>query len=223
MTGSACRSTRNAWNRDGLRGPRQRTARWAFRLAARLHARRIRLAEPASDIPARLRRVGARGRIFSGADSQGIVIHLRCGDRSRFAAGRHRCPERSAAGCDQPGAAGRIAELAIARAKTSDDEAMIAHQKLRIAKLQRMRPASAPCLIEAGSFCCATWSRSKVSWLVWQPLWLPQMQLRCNGSKLSASAVARMTRRFVREWWRRRWRPACGSGIWHGDTASVPA
>ncbi|MBV9656119.1 MAG: IS66 family insertion sequence element accessory protein TnpB [Acetobacteraceae bacterium] len=97
---------------DGIgmfaRGRRQQTARWAFPPRSSLTCSteltgetRVRHSGP----PAQ---GGRARRHFSWGIYPEIVIHFACGDRSRFAAGRRRCPEESAAGCDQPGAAGPL-------------------------------------------------------------------------------------------------------------------
>ncbi len=101
--------------------------------AAGLHARRHRLAEPAAYIPPATRRVGVRSLCESAAGiCDSIPAWASAGDlpddidalKAALLAANDR-------------AAQVTAELAIAKAKASDDQALIAHQQLQIAKLTR--------------------------------------------------------------------------------------
>src|ERR1700760_245562 len=131
MTGSACRSTRSGWNGDGSHGRRRPTAWWGSprRSWPTCSTESIGGTRAPHSVPA----PPAEHR-FPGAKRAAFVIP--CRHAWRFAVRRYR--RADAALHAATARALRVeAELAIARAKASDDEAIIAHQRLQIAKLRR--------------------------------------------------------------------------------------
>src|SRR5580765_8036128 len=143
MTVWACRFTPRGWKRGASSAVTGRRRGWHIGLAAGLYARRHRLAEPASYLAADQRRIRSKGSIFQESadrihDSLSVVDAdlaalpddidaLKAALTIEHARMREAVAERDAG----------AAELAVARAKASEDLALIAHQRLRIAKLER--------------------------------------------------------------------------------------
>ena len=128
MTGSGCRFTPSAWTAEGSSGHRPGRCGVDLGGADGVHAGRDRLAQSATDM-------AAQERGLSGERKYGPAVHFRA---PQITQSMIHCVVMDAAraALARENAALK-AELAVARAKASEDVALIAQQKLRIAKLER--------------------------------------------------------------------------------------
>src|ERR1700694_1363618 len=134
MTGSACRSMPSGWSTPILMAVAGRRHAGDLSRAACLHARRDRLAQSAPHVPPPARRIGPTHFCESAA---GIYDSIP-GMKATFEAVPADIDAlRAALIAERDRATGVEAELAVAKAKASDDQAVIAHQQLQIAKVTR--------------------------------------------------------------------------------------
>src|SRR5262245_10796996 len=136
----ACRFTPSGWSAESSPGPRRRPAR------CRSRRRRWPICSRGSTggIHSRPggRRARAEQRNLRLLAFWGVTTHPICDSLRRMDADREAIPDdivalKEALAAERAKALEIAAELAVARAKASEDGALIAQQKLRIAKLER--------------------------------------------------------------------------------------